>query len=120
MPEKPLAPPIAKQERKMLMLSGCVQPAMMPNVNTATARVFDALGVEIVTALDSGCCGAIRLHLSYNDDVRNNIDAWWPYVENGVEAIVMNASGCGATVKEYAHLLRHDPKSRSRRSASST
>ena len=86
---------------------------MMPNVNTATARVFDALGIEIVTAPDAGCCGAIRLHLGYNDDaledVRNNIDAWWPYVESGVEAIVMNASGCGATVKEYAHLLRDDP-----------
>ena len=64
-------------------------------------------------APDAGCCGAIRLHLGYNDealdDVRNNIDAWWPYIENGVEAIVMNASGCGATVKEYAHLLRNDP-----------
>jgi glycolate oxidase iron-sulfur subunit len=91
-----------------------VQPAMMPNVNIATARVFDALGIEIVTAPDAGCCGAIRLHLGYNDDaledVRNNIDAWWPYVEGGVEAIVMNASGCGAMVKEYAHLLRNDPE----------
>ncbi|WP_250471297.1 glycolate oxidase subunit GlcF [Caballeronia sp. GAFFF1] len=112
-PEKPLAPPTRKHARKMLMLAGCVQPAMMPNVNTATARVFDALGIEIVTAPGAGCCGAIRLHLGYNDDalddVRNNIDAWWPYVESGVEAIVMNASGCGATVKEYAHLLRNDP-----------
>jgi glycolate oxidase iron-sulfur subunit len=112
-PEKPLAPPTRKHERKMLMLSGCVQPSMMPNVNTATQRVFDALGIEIVTASDAGCCGAIRLHLGYNDDalddVRNNIDAWWPYVEKGVEAIVMNASGCGATVKEYAHLMRNDP-----------
>jgi glycolate oxidase iron-sulfur subunit len=114
LPEKPLQPPTAKHDRKMLMLTGCVQPAMMPNVNTATQRVFDALGIEIVSAPDAGCCGAIRLHLGYNDealdDVRNNIDAWWPYVQNGVEAIVMNASGCGATVKEYAHLLRNDPK----------
>jgi len=113
-PEKPLAPPTRKHARKMLMLAGCVQPAMMPNVNIATARVFDALGIEIVTASSAGCCGAIRLHLGYNDDalgdVRNNIDAWWPYVESGVEAIVMNASGCGATVKEYAHLLRNDPE----------
>ena len=86
---------------------------MMPNVNTATARVFDALGIQILIAPDAGGCGAIRLHLGFNDDalddVRNNIDAWWPYVENGVEAIVMNASGCGATVKEYAHLMRNDP-----------
>ncbi len=78
-PEKPLAPATGKHARKMLMLAGCVQPAMMPNVNTATARVFDVLGIEIVTAPDAGCCDAIRLHLGYNDDalddVRNNIDA---------------------------------------------
>ncbi|GAB7526058.1 glycolate oxidase subunit GlcF [Paraburkholderia sp. 2C] len=105
--------PASKHARKMLMLSGCVQPSMMPNVNTATARVLDALGIETIVAPDAGCCGAIRLHLGYHDealdDMRANIDAWWPYVEAGVEAIVMNASGCGATVKEYAHLLRDDP-----------
>jgi glycolate oxidase iron-sulfur subunit len=106
--------PTTTHDRKMLMLAGCVQPSMLPNINIATARVFDALGIELVIAPDAGCCGAIRLHLGYNDealdDIRRNIDAWWPYVEGGAEAIVMNASGCGATVKEYAHLLRHDPK----------
>jgi len=111
--QRPLEWPSAKHPRKMLMLAGCVQPSMMPNVNIATARVLDALGIETVIAPDAGCCGAIRLHLGYNDealdDLRANIDAWWPYVEQGAEAIVMNASGCGATVKEYAHLLRHDP-----------
>jgi glycolate oxidase iron-sulfur subunit len=111
--QRPLEWPTAKHPRKMLMLAGCVQPSMMPNVNIATARVLDALGVETVIAPDAGCCGAIRLHLGYNDealdDLRANVDAWWPYVEQGVEAIVMNASGCGVTVKEYAHLLRHDP-----------
>lgn len=111
--QRPLAWPTAKHTRKMLMLAGCVQPSMMPNINTATARVLDALGIETVVAPQAGCCGAIRLHLGYVDDalqdVRANIDAWWPYVERGVEAIVMNASGCGATVKEYAHLLRNDP-----------
>ncbi|CAB3749470.1 glycolate oxidase subunit GlcF [Paraburkholderia solisilvae] len=105
--------PTTKHTRKMLMLAGCVQPSMMPNVNTATARVLDALGIETIVAPDAGCCGAIRLHLGYHDDalddIRANIDAWWPHVEEGVEAIVMNASGCGATVKEYAHLLRDDP-----------
>ncbi|CAD6558443.1 glycolate oxidase subunit GlcF [Paraburkholderia metrosideri] len=111
--QRPLEWPSAKHPRKMLMLAGCVQPSMMPNVNIATARVLDALGIETVIAPDAGCCGAIRLHLGYNDealdDLRANLDAWWPYVEQGAEAIVMNASGCGATVKEYAHLLRHDP-----------
>ena len=111
--QHPLEWPDAKHARKMLMLAVCVQPSMMPNVNMATARVLDALGVETMVAPEAGCCGAIRLHLGYHDealdDIRANIDAWWPYVEQGVEAIVMNASGCGATVKEYAHLLRNDP-----------
>ncbi|TAM06263.1 MAG: glycolate oxidase iron-sulfur subunit [Paraburkholderia sp.] len=111
--QRPLAWPTAKHARKMLMLSGCVQPSMMPNINIATARVLDALDIETIVAPDAGCCGAFRLHLGYMDDAlddaRANIDAWWPYVEQGVEAIVMNASGCGATVKEYAHLLRNDP-----------
>jgi glycolate oxidase iron-sulfur subunit len=99
--------------RRMLMLAGCVQPAMLPNINIATARVLHALGIETVIEPEAGCCGAIRLHLGYRDealeDVKRNIDAWWPHVEAGVEAIVMNASGCGATVKEYGHLLRNDP-----------
>jgi glycolate oxidase iron-sulfur subunit len=111
--QRALAWPSAKHERKMLMLTGCVQPSMMPNINIATARVLDALGIETVVAPSAGCCGAIRLHLGYVDDAlddaRRNIDAWWPHVEQGVEAIVMNASGCGATVKEYAHILRNDP-----------
>ncbi len=105
--------PTGEHLRKMLMLAGCVQPAMMPNVNSATARVLDKLGIQTLVAPDAGCCGAIRLHLGYHDDgladIRRNIDAWWPYVEQGVEAIVMNASGCGVTVKEYGHLLRDDP-----------
>jgi len=104
--------PIGEQVRKMLLLTGCVQPAMMPNINTATARVLDRLGIQTLVAPDAGCCGAIRLHLSYHDDgladIRRNIDAWWPYVEQGIEAIVMNASGCGVTVKEYGHLLGGD------------
>jgi glycolate oxidase iron-sulfur subunit len=98
--------------RKMLLLDGCAQPSMAPNINAATARVFDALGVQLVIAPKAGCCGAIRYHLNDHDDglddMRRNIDAWWPYVEAGAEAIVMTASGCGATVKEYGHLLAAD------------
>ena len=105
--------PTATHARKVLMLAGCVQPAMMPNINTATARVLDAAGIQTVVASEAGCCGAVKFHL--NDQaggtaqMRANIDAWWPYVEQGVEAIVMNASGCGVTVKEYGHILQHDP-----------
>ena len=105
--------PRTQHARKMLLLDGCVQPAMSPNTNAATARVFDALGVQLIVAPQAGCCGAIRYHLNDQqgglDDMRRNIDAWWPYLEAGAEAIVMTASGCGATVKEYGHLLAHDP-----------
>jgi glycolate oxidase iron-sulfur subunit len=105
--------PSRSHARKMLLLDGCVQPAMSPNINAATARVLDALEVQLIIAPKAGCCGAIRHHLSDQegalDDMRRNIDAWWPYVEAGAEAIVMTASGCGVTVKEYGHLLAHDP-----------
>jgi glycolate oxidase iron-sulfur subunit len=104
--------PRTQHARKMLLLDGCVQPSMAPNINAATARVLDALGVQLIVAPRAGCCGAIRYHMNDHDgglnDMRNNIDAWWPHIEAGAEAIVMTASGCGATVKEYGHLLAHD------------
>jgi glycolate oxidase iron-sulfur subunit len=96
----------------MLLLDGCVQPSMSPNINAATARVLDALGVQLVIAAKAGCCGAIRYHMNDHDggldDARRNIDAWWPHVQAGAEAIVMTASGCGVMVKDYGHLLAHD------------
>ncbi|SEK79383.1 glycolate oxidase iron-sulfur subunit [Roseateles sp. YR242] len=102
--------------RKVLMLLGCVQPAMHPNINAATARVLDAAGIQTLVADEAGCCGAIRAHLDDHhgglDDARRNIDAWWPMVDGHnqpVEAIVMNASGCGVQVKDYGRLLAHDP-----------
>jgi glycolate oxidase iron-sulfur subunit len=104
--------PARRHPRRMLLLAGCVQPAMQPNINAATARVFDALGIELVIAREAGCCGAIRYHLNDHDggcaDARRNIDAWWPHVEAGCEAIVINASGCGAMIKDYGELLQHD------------
>ena len=114
----PVAHPAARwptrtHARTMLLLDGCVQPAMSPNINAATARVLDTLGVQLILAPKAGCCGAIRYHLNDQanslDDMRRNIDAWWPYVQAGAEAIVMTASGCGAMVKEYGHLLANDP-----------
>ena len=108
--------PTQKHARKMLMLQGCVQPAMMPNINSATARVLDAAGIETITAAKAGCCGAVKFHLNDQDggkaEMRRNIDAWWPLVESAdshVEAIIMNASGCGVTVKEYGYILKGDP-----------
>jgi glycolate oxidase iron-sulfur subunit len=104
--------PTHQHARKVILLGGCVQPAMAPNINSATARVLDAAGLEVLLAPEAGCCGAVKFHL--NDQagglaqMRANIDAWWPLVEQGAEAIVMNASGCGVTVKEYGHLLQGD------------
>ncbi len=105
--------PTGEHTRKVLLLEGCVQPSMMPGINAATARVLDAAGIQTVVAREAGCCGAVKFHLNDQEgglaQMRANIDAWWPWVEKGtVEAIVMNASGCGVTVKEYGHLLRHD------------
>lgn len=105
--------PTTTHARKVLMLEGCVQPAMMPNINSATARVLDAAGIETVVAAKAGCCGAVKFHLNDHEggkaEMRRNIDVWWPHVESeGVEAIVMNASGCGVTVRDYGHLLRGD------------
>ena len=105
--------PRREHARKVLMLAGCVQPAMMPNVNTATARVLDAAGIQTLVAGEAGCCGAVKFHLNDQDggraQMRANIDAWWPHVQAGVEAIVMNASGCGVMVKDYGHALHDDP-----------
>jgi len=111
-PQNAGAWPQETHTRKVLMLAGCVQPAMMPNINSATARVLNACGIQVVVPPSAGCCGAVKFHLNDQvgglDHMRHNIDVWWPWVEQGVEAIVMNVSGCGVTVKEYGHLLQHD------------
>lgn len=105
--------PQARHTRQMLMLEGCVQPSLSPNTNAAAARVLDRLGVSIIDASRAGCCGATDYHLNDQQKglarARQNIDAWWPAIEAGAEAIVQTASGCGAFVKEYGHLLRDDP-----------
>ena len=99
--------------RRMLVLEGCVQPALSPATNAAAARVLDRLGITLVREPAAGCCGGVSFHLNRQDaaldTMRRIIDAWWPHVEQGAEAIVITASGCGVTVKEYGHLLRHDP-----------
>ncbi len=111
-PQNAGAWPTQTHARQVLMLAGCVQPSMLPNINTATARVLDAAGIQTLVAPEAGCCGAVKFHLNDHDGgkdhMRQNIDAWWPYVEQGVEAIIMNASGCGVMVKDYGHVLQHD------------
>ncbi|WP_341917390.1 glycolate oxidase subunit GlcF [Hydrocarboniphaga effusa] len=115
-PAHPAAPgkrPLAQRTRKLLMLEGCVQPSLSPNTNAATARVLDKLGIQVQPIGGVRCCGAVDYHLDAQDDglnhARRNIDAWWPAIEAGAEAIVQTASGCGAFVKEYGHLLERDP-----------
>ena len=100
--------------RKVLVLKGCVQPAMLPNIDLATERVLDAAGIQVVYALGSGCCGSLRTHLNDSrgglDDMRRNIDAWTPQLASGeIEAIISSASACALAIKEYAHALAHDP-----------
>jgi glycolate oxidase iron-sulfur subunit len=103
----------AKHPRKVLMLQGCVQPSMMPNIDGAAARVLDRAGIQTVFASGTGCCGAVRTHLSDHEgglaDMRRNIDAWMPIISTGeVEAIVVSASACAFAIKEYAHALAND------------
>jgi len=105
--------PAARHARGMLVLAGCVQPALAPVINAAAARVLDAAGISLYEAPGAGCCGALRYHLNDQagglEDMRALIDAWWPMIERGqIEAIVMTASGCGAMVREFGHLLRDD------------
>ena len=113
-PPSPGTWPVRSHARRMLMPDGCVQRSMAPNINAATARILDRLGIEIVrTAAGGGCCGALRQHLGDGagalEAARRNIDAWWPAIAAGAEAIVVTASGCGVQVKDYGRLMRSDP-----------
>ena len=104
--------PTTLHARRVLMLEGCVQPSLAPATNAATARVLDRLGISVVDAPQAGCCGAVSFHLDERaealDFMRRNIDAWWPHIEAGAEAIVVTASGCSVTVKDYEYQLAHD------------
>ncbi|POA33876.1 MULTISPECIES: glycolate oxidase subunit GlcF [unclassified Pseudomonas] len=105
--------PTTVHARKVLMLEGCVQPGLSPNTNAAAARVLDRLGISVSSVHQAGCCGALDYHLDAQEQglnrARQNIDAWWPALESGAEAIVQTASGCGAFIKDYGHLLKTDP-----------
>jgi len=108
------ARPTRQHARRVLMLEGCVQPALSPNTNAAAARVLDRLGISVTPVEQAGCCGALDYHLNAQEAglarARRNIDAWWPHLESGAEAIVQTASGCGAFIKDYGHLLSRDPR----------
>ncbi len=106
------ARPVQQHARTMLIAEGCAQSVSTPATNDATARILDKLGIQLISAPNSGCCGAVSQHLAAPaealDFVRRNIDAWWPYVAQGAEAIISTASGCGVMLKDYGDLLQHD------------
>lgn len=117
LPARVIAPgqrPAPRHARRVLMLEGCVQPALSPNTNAAAARLLDRLGISVVPVRQAACCGAVDYHLNAQEQglqrARRNIDAWWPAIEAGAEAIVQTASGCGAFVRDYGHLLEKDPR----------
>lgn len=105
--------PAGQRARKMLVLEGCVQRAATPNTNVAARRVLDRLGISLIVAPKAGCCGAVNYHLAAHADglnnMRRNIDAWWPHLHDGAEAIISSASGCGAMLVDYGRLLADDP-----------
>lgn len=111
--QKTTAWPLPRHARQALMLDGCVQPALNPNINAASARVLDKLGISILREGFAGCCGTLSYHLGAHKEslrfMRRNIDAWWPHIERGAEAIIVTASGCAPLVKDYGRLLRDDP-----------
>ena len=104
--------PQQRHSRRMLVLAGCAQSAATPRTNQAAKRVLDRLGITLFEASEAGCCGSMSQHMAQPDEARRfmkrNIDAWWPHIDQGVEAIVITASGCGTIVKDYAELLQHD------------
>ncbi len=117
-PQQPLrsqpVPAGSTHSRKIIVPAGCVQPTMLPNIDEATYRVLHKLGIQSISPAGGGCCGAVNLHLNEHDkslaDMRRNIDAWWPHIEAGAEAILSNASGCGVMIKDYAFHLQADPQ----------
>jgi len=114
-PEQTRSPqiwPAPRHVRKVLILEGCVQPTLGPEVNLAAARVLDRIGISVVRVARAGCCGAVAHHLSAHEEtlqqLRRNIDAIWPHIGSGVEAVIMTASACTAMLTDYGHLLRED------------
>jgi glycolate oxidase iron-sulfur subunit len=104
--------PVQLHPRRMILLQGCVQQAATPATNAAARRVFDRLAITLQPVSGAGCCGALNRHLAARedslDDLRRNIDSWWPQIEAGAEAIVSSATGCGSMLADYGDLLAHD------------
>lgn len=115
-PPRQKAPPVPApaHSRKVILAEGCVQPAYKPATNASLARILHRAGIDAIRAVGERCCGAVSFHLDAEaealDLMRANIDAWWPHIEAGAEAIISSASGCGVMIKDYARALEHDPR----------
>lgn len=98
--------------RKMILIAGCVQPAISPGINESAKRVLDKLAITAIELKEERCCGALNHHMaasvSAEKMMKHNIDCWWPMLDANIEAIISTTSGCGAVIKEYGYLLRHD------------
>ncbi|MCK5747270.1 MAG: glycolate oxidase subunit GlcF, partial [Oricola sp.] len=105
--------PVAEKRGRVAILTGCAQPVLKPGINEATIRLLTRLGVEVVVPEGEGCCGALVHHMGREEqamaDARRNVDAWMRQVDRGgLDAIIITASGCGTTVKDYGWMLRED------------
>lgn len=105
--------PVSHHDRQMVLVSGCVQAELSPRTDVVAAQVLDKLGIRLTSVAGSGCCGALSYHLSAQQQAlalaKQTIDACWPYLQQGAEAVVMTASGCGLMLKDYGELLQYDP-----------
>ncbi|MBV2184438.1 MAG: glycolate oxidase subunit GlcF [Rhizobium sp.] len=106
--------PKAEKRGRVAILTGCAQPVLDPGINAATIRLLTRLGVEVVVPQGEGCCGALVHHMGREaqalDSARRNVDVWTREIERGgLDAIIITASGCGTTIKDYGHMLRLDP-----------
>jgi glycolate oxidase iron-sulfur subunit len=110
--QTPVACANTTHARKVLMLAGCVQPALAPNTNACASNLLNKFGIEVIEVPGNLCCGAAAFHTSEPEygmqQVKQLIDSWWPHIEAGVEAIVVTATGCGVSVKDYGRLLADD------------
>jgi glycolate oxidase iron-sulfur subunit len=107
----------AERRKRVILLAGCAQQVLRPEINDATIRLLARRGVDVEVAPNAGCCGALVHHMGMEaagqEMARRNVDAWMRLIEKGgerVDAIVVNASGCGTTVKDYGHMLQRDPE----------
>lgn len=105
--------PMRAAQRRILLLDGCVQSVATPRTNNAARRLLARFGIELISPVQAGCCGALSQHLAKPLEarryIRANIDAWWPYIEQGVEALLASASGCGVMLRDYARLMADEP-----------